>query len=95
MSFCLFAFKDIIQNKIIMSCTSQESKCVKLFRSFFAATSPLNLIIKLQSLLGIMGLNVDTLGWLHIYSGRLGVIVADLCYVSLFEDILLQEWLKV
>ena len=22
----------------------------------------------------------------HVYSGRLGVIVADLCYVALFED---------
>ena len=49
----------MIHNEI-MSCTNQENKCVKLFRSFFAATSPLNLIIKLQSLLGIMGLNVDT-----------------------------------
>ena len=27
-----------------------------------------------------------TLGWLQIYSGRLGVTVVDLCYFALFED---------
>ena len=34
------------------------------------------------SLLGVDSL----LRWLHVYSGRFGVIVVDLCYFALFED---------
>ena len=49
----------------------------------FVKYCPIVLITKCKvSLLG-----VDSLwAWLHVYSGRLGVIVVDLCYFALFED---------
>ena len=31
-------------------------------------------------------LKLVSLGWLHVYYGRLGVIVVDLCSFALFED---------